>query len=138
MQGVKINGLGLAMISIAIASLGTAFGQAHIDPVAGSVAGALKTAEVDESLRQVERVAVGRLPILAEPPEIESQDLGGKTGDVNPRENEEANVVDDEGQMLASGWGIPSNESIPVLNLKGRAGPAQASYHLAVEKSQVS
>ena len=53
MQGVKINGLGLAMISIAIASLGTAFGQAHIDPVAGSVAGALKTAEVDESLRRV-------------------------------------------------------------------------------------
>ena len=65
MQGIKINGLGLAMIVVAIASLGAAFGQAHIDPVGSSIAGTLKTTQVHKGLRQVEGMAIDRLPIIA-------------------------------------------------------------------------
>jgi hypothetical protein len=58
--------------------------------------------------------------------------------DVDPGQDEKTDIVGNEAEMFVSGWGIPANESIPVFNLKGSAGPAQASDHLAVEKSQVS
>jgi len=71
MQGIKIDGLGLAMIMVAIASLGAAFGQAHIDPVGGSITGAFKTTQIYKGFCQVEGMAVEGLPIVAQPSQVE-------------------------------------------------------------------
>jgi hypothetical protein len=64
MQGIKIDRLGLAMIVVAVASLGAALGQAHIEPVGGPIAGALKTAQVHKGLSEVEGMTIEGLPIL--------------------------------------------------------------------------
>jgi len=58
--------------------------------------------------------------------------------DVDPGEDEKTDIVGHETETLVSGRGIPANESVPVFNLKGSAGPGQASDYLAVKKSQVS
>jgi hypothetical protein len=58
--------------------------------------------------------------------------------DVDPREDQKADVVGNETEMFGSGRDIPTGESVPVFNLESRTGPAQASDHLAVEKSQIS
>ena len=58
--------------------------------------------------------------------------------DVDPREDQKADIVGNEAKMFVSGRDIPTDESVPVFNLESRTGPAQASDHLAVEKNQVS
>jgi hypothetical protein len=65
MQGIKIDGLGLAVIVVMIASLGAPLGQAHIDPVGSSIAGALKTTHVHKGLCEIEGMSISRLPIVA-------------------------------------------------------------------------
>jgi len=58
--------------------------------------------------------------------------------DMDPRKDQEADIVGNEAEMFVSGRDIPTDESVPVLHLESRTGPAQASDHLAVKKSQVS
>jgi hypothetical protein len=65
MHGIKIDRLGLTMIVVTIASLGAPIRQAHIDPVGGLIADALKTTQVHKGLSQVERMTLDRLPIVA-------------------------------------------------------------------------
>ena len=72
MQGIKIDGLGLTMIMVAIASLGAPFGQAHMDPVRSAIASTLKTTQVHKGFCQVQGMAVDHLPIVAQPSKIES------------------------------------------------------------------
>ncbi len=58
--------------------------------------------------------------------------------DVDPREDQKTDIVGNETERFVSSRDIPTDESVPVFNLKSRTGPAQSSYDLAVEKSQVS
>jgi hypothetical protein len=58
--------------------------------------------------------------------------------DVNPGQDQKPDIIGNEAEALVSGWDVPTDELVPVFNLKRSAGPAQASDDLAVEKSQIS
>jgi len=64
MQGIKIDRLGLTMTVVAIASLGAAFGQAHMDPVGSLIADTLEVAQIHKGLSEVKGMAIDPLPIL--------------------------------------------------------------------------
>jgi hypothetical protein len=63
MQRIKIDRLGLTMMVVAIASLGAAFGQAHMDPVGSLIAGTLEAAQIHKGLSEVKGMTIDRLPI---------------------------------------------------------------------------
>jgi len=64
MQGIKIDRFGSTMMVVAIASLGAAFGQTHIDPVGSLIAGTLETAQIHKGLSEVKGMTINRLPIM--------------------------------------------------------------------------
>lgn len=64
MQGIKIDRLGLTMMVVTIASLGAAFGQAHMDPIGSLIADPLEAAQIDEGLSEVKGMTIDRLPIV--------------------------------------------------------------------------
>jgi hypothetical protein len=51
------------MMVVAIASLGAAFGQAHMDPVGSLIAGTLEAAQIHKGLSEVKGMTIDRLPI---------------------------------------------------------------------------
>jgi hypothetical protein len=63
MQRIKIDRLGLTMMVVAIASLGAAFGQAHMDPVGSLITGTLEAAQIHKGLSEVKGMTIDRLPI---------------------------------------------------------------------------
>ena len=78
MQGIKVNRLGLPVIMIPIAALGTAPGLSHPLPIGRPVAGARKASAIDEGLGQVNGMTIGGLPIMAQSPQTEREDLGSQ------------------------------------------------------------
>jgi len=58
--------------------------------------------------------------------------------DSNPGQDQKTNIVCNEQKVLPRGLGLPSDEPIPIFNLKGRRCPAQTGNYLAFEKNQVS
>jgi hypothetical protein len=67
MQGVKIYSLGLTVIVIGVAFLGTAPGMTHILPVGCLIACALKTGIIDKGLGKIYRMTICFLPVTAQP-----------------------------------------------------------------------
>ena len=88
------DGLVVAMERVEFAA---ALGVPEILPVGGLVAGAGKARLLDEGLEQHGTIGIAGVPIIRQTPADQGKDSGSQIFAANPRQNQEARVVDDEG-----------------------------------------
>ena len=89
-----------------------ALGVADMKPVGGAVAGAAKALGVDEGFQEDGGEAVAAFPIVRELVSDASEDVRGEVGDVNPRQDQEAGVVDHEVEVVLSLGRSPADEAV--------------------------
>jgi len=107
-EGV-LDGEGAAVLGIQLAA---ALGLANVAPVGGAVGGALEAVPLDEGLEQQGAVAVVLFPVGGELLGEGAEDTGGEVGGGDPREDQEAGVVDDEGEVSQALLGSPAEEVV--------------------------
>jgi hypothetical protein len=67
MQGIQVDGFGLAVIKIAVAPFAAALGLTDIDPVGRLITGPRKPAGIHKSLGQIQGMSIESLPVPAQP-----------------------------------------------------------------------
>ena len=120
--------LGVAMQPIELA---TSLGVAQVLPVGGLVAGAREAGFFDEGFQQDRAVRVTGMPVIREASGDQGEDVRGEVTALDPRQGEEAGVVDDEVQISRALLVRPADERIPRLGLPGARSEGQQGDHLA-------
>ena len=93
-------------------------------PVRRAVAGAGKSRDVHERLRQKSRISVHRLDVLRQPPQAQPQHTGGQVRHSARRQNDEARVVGDQMQTPELLLGRPPDPAITRAQLERAGLPA--------------
>ena len=123
------DGQGGAVVDIELAA---ALGLADMDPVGGSVAGALEASRVTEGLQEHGTLPVAVVPVQRQTPGRQGEQMGGQRGETNPGQDEIAGVIDDEGQVALAGGGIPADEAVAGGGLPSRGAEAEQGQQQAV------
>src|SRR5271167_3371467 len=82
-------------------------------PVGGLVAGAGKARLLDEGFEQDRAIGVAGLPVIGQSSAHQGKDARGEVLAADPRQDEEAGVVDDEVEVPLSLISRPANDLIP-------------------------
>jgi hypothetical protein len=92
-------------LSVAVqdVELATALGIAEMLPVGGFVAGAGKARFLDEGFEHDWPIGVAGLPVGGQPATHQGEDARGQVFAVDPRQDEEAGIIDDQMQIALSG-----------------------------------
>ena len=93
------DGLCVAMQGVELAA---ALRVAEMLPVGGLVAGAGKARLLDEGFEQHRPIGVAGMPVIGQASADQGEDARGQVFAVDPRQDEEAGVVDDEVQIALS------------------------------------
>ena len=88
-------------------------GQTQRDPIGGSITGASKTAWIDESFQQMDRVLVKLLPVRRDHPGHATQKMTGQIRNLDPGNNEKKSVVGDAPKIALAQERRPTDEPIP-------------------------
>lgn len=122
-------------------------GLADVDPVGGLVAGSLVAVPLDEGLEEDGGEGEAFSPVVLDAAGGQGEEMGGEAFCSDPGEDEEAGVVDDEGEApLFSGhetirwrnlWGRPSMRS-PRSPRKRRGSGEGGAANLGFGKGLVS
>jgi hypothetical protein len=133
MQREKVNVLDGGLLALAVRGIlaGSAFGLANPHPVGRLVAGPGKASPLHECLQQINGVAVLALPICADPPQDQAQDMAGQARRVQPGYDKESGVVGDHLQPGGPRRGIPSDMLVAVRTLPGGRAKEQAGHRAA-------
>ena len=123
-----LDGLSIAVQPIEFAA---ALGVAQTQPICGLVAGAGESGLLDEGLQQHRSIGVSDMPVFGQATGGQSQDPRGEVLALDPRQDEEAGVVDDEVKAALSLLGCPTDELVARLSLPGARAERQQSDHLA-------
>lgn len=136
-QRVKEDGFNRGTRSIVDIPFTTTFGETHMHPVGGLIAGALKSFAIHKGLQKDDRVAVDALPVPGEDSGHSPQDVRGQAGNSNPGKNEESSILGDEGNVSISVSGLPTDELIPTSHFPGRRSPTEASQRTPLVENHV-
>ena len=104
-----LNWLGVLVMSVELAA---ALSLAEVDPVGGTIAGALEARGFAEGLEQHGADAVALLPVLGQLALEAGEQMRCQTGEANPGQDEIAGVIDDQRQVALAGGGIPADELV--------------------------
>ena len=92
--------------------LAAALCGADADPVGGLVGDASKAGLLDEGLEQDGSIAIVRLPVTGDGARCSCQDGRGQVSTLDPRQDQEARIVDHSMQVLLPLAGAPADEAI--------------------------
>src|SRR5258708_29187565 len=87
-------------------------GLPAMDPVGGLITGAAVAGGLHESLQEHRPIAIALLPIVRELPSDEGEDFRGQSLGLDPRQDQEACVVDHERQIAPALRLIPADETL--------------------------
>ena len=104
-----LDGRGVLIMSIEFA---TALGLTDMDPVGGTVAGTAEAAGFAEGFEQDGAEAVAMEPVVGEGAGGEGEQVGGEVRDAGPGQDQEAGMIDDEGEVAQAGGGVPADEAV--------------------------
>jgi len=93
MERIKIDRLGLTVVKIGITLFGTAFCLTNILPVRRLITGPPISGCIHKGLSQINRMPKNLLPVAAQPFQTHGQELGGKMLNLNPRQNQKADML---------------------------------------------
>ena len=94
-----LNWLGVLVMSVELAA---ALSLAEVDPVGGTIAGALEARGFAEGLEQHGADAIALLPVLGQLALEAGEQMRCQTGEANPGQDEIAGVIDDQRQVQTS------------------------------------
>ena len=123
-----LDGLGFAMQPVELAA---PLGVAEAQPVGGLVACAGEARLLDEGLKQHRSIGVSDMPVFDQATGGESEDPRGEVLALDPRQDEEAGVVDDEVKVVLSLLACPTDELVARLSLPGARAERQQSDHFS-------
>ena len=93
------DGLGVAMQGVELAAT---LRIAEVLPVGGLVAGAGKARLLDEGFEQDRPIGIAGLPVIGQASADQGEDARGEVFAVDPRQDQEAGIIDDEVQVALS------------------------------------
>src|SRR5579885_1306736 len=123
-----LDGLGISMQPIELAA---PLSVAEVQPVGGLVAGADEAGLLDKGLQQHRTIGVASMPVIGQTTADEAQNTRGEIAAADPRQYEEARVVDDEVKAAFSLLARPADELVARLGLPGACPEGQQGHHLA-------
>jgi hypothetical protein len=129
------DGLSVAMQGIELAA---ALRIAEVSPVGGLVAGAGKTRFLDEGFEQDGPIGVASLPVIGQSAAHQGENARGQIFAVDPRQDEEARIVDDEMQVALSLIPRPTDDLIRGFDLPSAQAKAQAGDDVAGSAHRVA
>lgn len=117
--------------------LAASLSVAEILPVRGFVTVAGEARLLDEGFYQDRPVCVPHVPVVCQTASGESQDTRGEILALDPRQDEEARVVDDEVQVARALLWAPADRRIAGLGLPGTRTEAEQGHDVAAAASRV-
>src|ERR1022692_2320212 len=107
--------------------LAPALSIAEVLPVGGLVASTSEARFLDEGFEQDRPIGVACLPVIGQASAHQGEDARGQVFAVDPRQDEEAGIVHDEGQVALSLIGRPADDLVPRFDLPGARAEAVAA-----------
>src|SRR5487761_1914949 len=105
-------------------------GLPDMDPVGGFIAGTAMTRRLDEGFEQDGPKAVAVVPVVGQAAGDEGEDFGCQTLRLDPRQHEEAGVVDDERQIALALRLGPADEALARRKFPRTGAEADESHAL--------
>src|SRR5882672_10538860 len=105
----------------------TPLSQTKINPVRGAVTGPRETGDIHQGFQQQRLHMVVNPPIVRELFGDASQQVTRKRWNANPRENQEAAVIDDLAEVGTADGILPTNPPVSRSHFPSRTGKQQAS-----------
>ncbi len=112
--------------------LAAASGLAQAEPASGAVAGAEEAVGVDERFEEDGLVAVAGAPVGRQAADDLAQQAGGQEPDLDPRQDEEGGVIDDEVEAGHALLGGPADEAVAGGDLPGGGGELHGGQETAL------
>ena len=138
LEGIDPDGLlgqqGL-VVDIELAATGR---FTYPDPVGGLVGSAAEAGVIDERLDQHRSVAVLRVPVRSESPRCPSQDGRCEIPAADPRQDQEAGIVDHPMQPLLTLRWRPADEAVARAGLPGSGAEAEQGEDTAAGADEVA
>src|SRR3990172_13252706 len=122
------DGLGVSRQSVEFAA---ALRVAEVLPISGFVSCAGEARLFDEGFEQHRAIGVAGLPIIGQSAADQGEDARGEVFAADPRQDEEAGVVDDQVQVAPTLIARPTDDLIPGFNLPGARAEAKGGYDVA-------
>src|ERR1039457_3310235 len=129
------DGLSMSMQSVEFA---TALRITEVLPVGGLVAGTGKARLLDEGFEQDRPIGVAGMPVGGQSAAYQGEDARGEIFAVDPRQDQEAGVIDDEVQVALSLICCPTDELIPGLYFPGTRAEAESGDDVACGADEVA
>ena len=107
------------------AELAAPLGLADMNPVGRPVTGAREAVLFDKGFQQQRAVAIAVLPVPRKLPGRQPQYFGGEVVRADPRQDQEAGVVDDEMEVSLALPVVPADEAVARGALPGGGAKAQ-------------
>ena len=111
---------------------------AEVLPVGGFVASAGKARLFDEGFEQDWAIRVASMPVLGQASADQGEDAGGEVTAMDPRQDEEARVIDDEVQMALALLAAPADGLIARLGFPGAGAEAKHGDDFACGAHEVA
>ena len=137
-EGVEPYVLAGELGGVVAVELAAALGGANMDPVGGSIGASRESVGVDKGLEQYGSVAVAVCPVVTEPASGHPEELGGEVLALDPRQDEEACVVDDEVEVALSLGVGPTDPTISGGELPRGGGKAKEGHYLVLRSGEVA
>src|SRR6266851_1115489 len=123
-----LDGLCLAMQDV---QFPPALRIAEVSPVGGFVAGAGKARLLDEGFEQDWSIGVTSVPVIGQSSAHQGEDARGQVFALDPRQDQEAGIVDDQMQVALALLFAPADELIPGFDLPRARPEAQGGNDVA-------
>ena len=118
--------------------LSATLGLADMDPVGGPVAGALEAVALDEGFEEDGSEGEALSPVVLDAAGGQGEELGGEAFGFDPGEDEEAGVVDNEGEARLPLIVRPADEGVPGSDLPGGGAEAQTGQRGLSREGEVA
>jgi hypothetical protein len=107
-------------------------------PVGGLVTGTGKARLLDEGFDQDRPIGIAGLPVIGQALSGQSQDAGSEIFAVDPRQDQEPGVIDDQMQVALSLICGPTDELVPELYFPGASAEAEGGDDVACGADEVA
>src|ERR1039458_3255811 len=112
--------------NVAVGLLASTRRPSHQHPVGRTVTGSTEPLRIDERLQEVNGMPVHLLPVIGNPSRHPTQDMRRQIFSADPGQDQEARVVSDEPDAVASCSSVPTDVAVAAAEVTGSRCPGQA------------
>src|ERR1039458_10391624 len=118
-QRISQNLLDRPVRNVAVGLLASTRRPSHQHPVGRTVTGSTEPLRIDERLQEVNGMPVHLLPVIGNPSRHPTQDMRRQIFSADPGQDQEARVVSDEPDAVASCSSVPTDVAVAAAEVTG-------------------